>query len=324
MRLLVARRTGQVKQLPTILPGAHDCGRSSDRRCSPRLNVGASRSGMSAIYSGAFVLWLALGSVLLGCSPPPLQRAASFAGRGRTAEAIATLQEALRDQPGLIEERRLLIRLHGSRGDLAAAVTESERLAEHLPPNDPAPWIELGHAYELAHRYAEALEAYDRAARVAPRSALAAKRGGLRAARWGELALAEPRLEEAVRRDPLDAEAWHALGLVRARLGKWDDARQAYRAGLAAHPEALENRIGLATVALRLEQPEAALKEYESLLAARPGFLDAMLGKSWSLILLGRWESAEAVLREADALGADPLVIARQRVSLRNRIRERP
>jgi tetratricopeptide (TPR) repeat protein len=127
-----------------------------------------------------------------------------------------------------------------------------------------------------------------------------------------------------VRRDPLDAEAWHALGLVRARLGKWDGARQAYGAGLAAHPEALENRLGLATVALQLKQPDVALKEYESLLAARPGFLDALLGKSWSLILLERWESAEAVLREAHARGADPVVIERQRVALRNRAREQP
>jgi tetratricopeptide (TPR) repeat protein len=253
-----------------------------------------------------------------------LQRAASFAGRGRTAEAIDTLQQALRDDPSLLEERRLLIRLHGSSGDLAAAGAESERLAEYLPADDPLPWVELGHAYELAHRYEEALKAYDRAARVAPRSALGAKHGGLRAARWGELEWAEPRLEEAVRREPLDAEAWHALGLVRARLGKWDGARQAYGAGLAAHPEALENRLGLATVALQLEQPDVALKEYESLLAARPGFLDALLGKSWSLILLGRWESAESVLREAHARGADPVVIERQRVALRNRAREQP
>jgi tetratricopeptide (TPR) repeat protein len=323
MRLLVARRTGQVKQLPTILRVARDRGLWAASRSGSRRHAAARRSTAGGVFSGALALCLALGS-LMACSPPPLQRAASLAGHGRTGEAIDTLEEELRADPALLEERRLLIRLHGSMGDLAEAAAESERLADYLPPDDPLPWVELGHAYELAHRYDEALGAYDRAARAAPRSALGPKRGGLRAARWGELALAEPRLQEAARRDPRDAEVWHALGLVRARLGKWDGARQAYTSGLSAHPGALENRLGLATVALQLEQPEVALREYESLLAARPGFSDALLGKSWSLILLGRWESAEAVLREAEALGADPLVISRQRVSLRNRLRKAP
>ncbi len=297
MRLLVARGRGQAKQLPTI----------------------------SASYRGTIPgarRWL-LACLLWAChlSPSPIQRAALLAERGRSVEAIRLLEDHLDAHPSAHQERKLLIRLHGSTGHLRAAVDQTERLAELLPENSPVPWVELGHAYELAHRYDEALQAYDHASSIAPNEVLGAKRGGLRAARWGELALAEPRLAEASRRAPSDVEVWHALGLVRLGLGNFSGSRQAYTAGLAANPQALENRLGLATVALRLGEPEAALEQYEALLAARPAFTDALLGKSWSLILMGRLSSAEAALHRAETLGAAAATIARQRLEIEKRKR---
>lgn len=250
-----------------------------------------------------------------------MQRATMLAEHGRTQEAVHVLEEHLRDHPHDVEERRLLIRLYGAAGDWSAAVEQTERLAELLPSDSPVPWVELGAACELGHRYEEALSAYDRAARVAPRDPLGAKRGGLRAARWGELELAEPRLREAVRRDPGDAEAWHALGVVLVGLGHLDAARQAYATGLRANSGALENRLGLATVALRLNEPAEALAQYELLLAARPKYTDALLGKAWSLILMGDYRAAEAALRQAEGLGADRVSIARQRGEIRTRSR---
>jgi tetratricopeptide (TPR) repeat protein len=259
---------------------------------------------------------LAAASVCLtACTlgPPPLQRATLLAERGRTTEAIETLESHLRKHPESHAERRLLIRLYGSAGNWGGAALQTERLAERLPADSPLPWLELGAAFELGHRYDEALSAYDRAASAAPREALGPKRGGMRAARWGELELAEPRLREAVRRAPRDAEAWHALGIVLVALDRLDAARQAYTAGIAADGRALENRLGLATVALRQNEPAQALAQYELLLEARPKFTDALLGKSWSLILMGEYGSAEAVLRQAERLGADRDSIARQR-----------
>ena len=266
---------------------------------------------------------LAVFAVLLqpGCrlQPPALERAALLTEHGKESEAIAVLEEHLASHAEDVAERQQLIRLYGSVGRLDQAQAQTERLAEILPPNSPVPWVELGHAQELSHHFEEALAAYDHAASVAPGDSLGPKTGGLRAARWGELDLAEPRLTEAVRRDPSDPTTWHALGLVRLGLGQVEPARQAYSEGLRANPQSLENRLGLATVALRSDQPELALRQYEALLAARPEFTDAMLGKSWSLILLGRFDAAEAVLREAQALGADPDSVARQRVNIRER-----
>jgi tetratricopeptide (TPR) repeat protein len=258
--------------------------------------------------------------VLSGCSlsAAPFPRAVVLAEHGQAAQAIQVLEADLQQHPTLHEERRLLIRLYGASGDLDAARRQSERLAEFLPFS-PLPSIELGEAYELAHHYEEALAAYDRAAAIAPESALGPQWAGLRATRWGELDIAETRLEEAVRRDARDAALWHALGLVRLGLGKLDAARRAYMAGLTIDPRAIENRLGLATVALRRNEPQLALAEYEALLTARPGFRDALLGKSWSLILIGHWKSAAEVLSDAEARDADPDAIARQRLEMRER-----
>ena len=107
-------------------------------------------------------------------------------------------------------------------------------------------------------------------------------------------------------------------------LGQLEAARQAYANGLHADPKALENQLGLATVALRLNEPEQALAAYESLLAARPSFAAALLGKSWSLILLGRYEDAEAALTRATEHGAPADSVERQRLAIRDRRAQLP
>ncbi|MEY2933938.1 MAG: hypothetical protein RL033_4687 [Pseudomonadota bacterium] len=263
-------------------------------------------------------------AVLLGAggcrmSPPAIQRATLLAERGREEEAIRLLAEHLVVSPADMPARRKLIRLYGSVGRLDQAQAQTERLAEALPANSPIALVELGHAYELAHRFDEALAAYDRASAIAPKDPLGPRSGGLRAARWGEIAAAEPRLAEAVHRDPLDSESWHALGVVRLGLGKLEAARQAYTAGLRADSTGMEHRLGLATVALRMNQPQAALAEYEILLDVRTDYTPAMLGKAWALILLGRLDDAEGALARAEARGGDPQSISRQRLLIQDR-----
>lgn len=225
------------------------------------------------------------------------------------------LRRALDDEPSAQGPRRLLIRLLGLRGKLGPAREQAEHWAEDQP-RSPAPWIELGRAFELAHRYDQALFYYDRAAAVAPSDPAGPRTGGLRAAEWGEVREAQPRLVEALRRDARDGRVWHALGLVRSHLGDVRGAREAYRAGLKADPHALENRIGLATVAWLLEEPAEALAEYDKVVSERPGFADAHLGRSWALIRLGRYEEAARALERAERLGANAAVVARQRALL--------
>ncbi|HYP87189.1 MAG TPA: tetratricopeptide repeat protein, partial [Polyangiaceae bacterium] len=218
-----------------------------------------------------------------------------------------------------VPERRLLIRVEASRGQLGAAEVEAALLEKQLGQGSPIPLVELGHALEMAHRYDEALAAYDKASTVAPRDPLGPLTGGLRAARWGELALAAPRLQEAVHRDPKNATAWHALGLVLLSQGDRPAAEQAYRSGLLADPGALENRVGLATLALSRGDLSGALVQYDAIVARRPNLPDAQLGRSFALIGLGRFDEARRALDEAERLGASSRVIAAQRRELTRR-----
>ncbi|MFO7181428.1 MAG: tetratricopeptide repeat protein [Pseudomonadota bacterium] len=270
--------------------------------------------GIALLLAGVLAL------AATGCdrsSAGPLSQAVLLADKGRSAEALRLIEQHLTENPSAVAERRLAVRLAGAVGDLGRARMHATELERRLGPTSPIPLLELGHAFELAHRYDEALLAYDRAALVAPEDAAGPRTGGFRAAAWGELELAEPRLSEAVRRNPNDARAWHALGVVRARLGRLDAAEAAYTSGLAADPDDVDNRVGLATVSLLRDDPAGVLREYDALLARHPEVVDAHLGRSWALIRLARYTEAEEALRRAESLGADHEVVTRQREWLR-------
>lgn len=259
---------------------------------------------------------LLLALFLAGCAATrgdARQRATLLVDKGRGEEAAQILLEHLREHPDATAERRLLIRVYGSLGRLNEAEKQAEELARRLGPQSPIPWVELGYALEFAHRYDEALALYDRSAEIAPGDPTGPLTGGTRAARWGEVELAEPRLVEALRRDPRDAKAWHSLGVVRLKLGNVSGAEEAYRAGLRADPGALENRIGLATAALARGDAAAALIQYDAILAARPRFADAYLGRSYALFRLGRLDDARAALAEGARLGASARAVHAQR-----------
>lgn len=252
------------------------------------------------------------------CAPQtPVERAQQLVRLHREPEAIATLREHLAKHPDDVPARRLYVRVLAFSGDIDGARREVAELERRLP-NDPVPWIELGHAYELAHRFDEALAAYDTAASVAPSSPAGAREGGMRAARWGEPEEAASRLEEAVRRGARDAETFHVLGLARLNLRDLDGAEEAYRQGLGADPKSTENLLGLATVAVVRDDPAAALAAYDAIVARKPTHAAAQLGRAWALARLGRRAEAERALDRAAELGAPAANIEKQRRAIRS------
>jgi len=252
-----------------------------------------------------------------GCATPStLGRAQALVREHRESDAVALLRDRLREHPGDVAERRLLVRVLALAGDMEGAKAQVVELARRMPLDDPAPYLELGHAFELSHRYDEALAAYDQAASVAPALPDGPREGGIRCARWGEPESARPRLEEAVRRGARDAETWHVLGLVRLRLGDFDAAEDAYHAGAASDPSRAESWLGLATVAMARGDARKALEAYDQVIARRPRFAPAELGRAWALRKLGRTADASRALDRAEELGAPTANIARQRAAL--------
>jgi tetratricopeptide (TPR) repeat protein len=272
-------------------------------------------------FRQALVITALWGFSATGCAggPSPMQRAVMLSRAGNDRQAIQLLEAHLDIHRDDLAVRRLLVRLYGAVGDMGRAEGEARELATRLGPSSPVPWLELGRSFELAHRYEDALAQYDHAGVVAPDDPTGPRVGGLRAARWGLTELAAPRLEEAAKRDPKSAEVWHALGLVRLHSGDLAGARRAYHGGLRADPDSLDNRLGLATVALAAHEPENALIEYEHILRVRPRYHDALLGRAWSLILLGRLTDAREALEAARLRGAQPEIVAAQERELDRR-----
>lgn len=275
-----------------------------------------------AIYHGMFVRAMA-GSVLAillaglattGCARPSVtDRAMTLTRTGHPEQAIALLEERLKARPDDARARRVLVRVYASTGNLTAAKKEVDELRTRGAADDPTAYLELGHAYELAHDYDEALAAYDEAARVAPSSPAGPREGGLRAARWGEAEVAIERLEEAVRRGAHDAETLHALALCRLHVRDLDGAATAYSEALAVDPGSVENYVGLASVALVREDYAGALRAYDALRAKRPELAAAELGRAYALAKLGRREEATRAIDRAEALGAPSKNVGRLR-----------
>jgi cytochrome c-type biogenesis protein CcmH/NrfG len=276
---------------------------------------------MSTFVRIALVLAFASGAAAgtTGCVRPSVTvRAQALARQGRDDEAAAVLRQRLAAHPEDVDARRLLVRVLGALGDISAARAEVEELARRMPPGDPAPYIELGHALELTHAYDDALDAYDQAAEIAPSSPDGPREGGLRSARWGELELSRPRLEEALRRGARDTATWHTLGLVRLHLADYDGAAQAYRSGAAADPKDAECWLGLASVGMVVGDAQLALDAYDQVIARSPRFASAHLGRAWALARLGRRDDAARALDVAQELGAPPGPLAKQRAALRD------
>lgn len=274
-----------------------------------------------ALFRSVVALSVCLASLCgVGCAGlTPQEKAMSLVRQGKEARAISVLREALVRDPADIPARRLLVRVLAQTGDLAAARIEVAELEKRLAAGDPTPYIELGHAYELTHKYEEALSAYDEAAKVAPTSPAGPREGGMRAARWGEASEALPRLEEARKRGADDAEMLHALGLVRLQAGNVPGALEAYRLSSQKNPAAIDGWMGLATAALRSNDPAAALAAYDQVLARKPTFASAALGRSWCLMQLSRFDEAERAMAHAEELGAAPSFLKNQREELARR-----
>lgn len=256
-------------------------------------------------------------ALVLACAPPsPVDRAFAKMRMNQPDEAKALLEADLAEHPDDLAARKLLVRVEGFRGDLDAARIQVDELAKRLPAGDPTPWIELGHAYELAHRFEEALAAYDEAAERAKESPAGPREGGMRAARWGETDAARPRLEEAIKRGANDSELFHALGLCLLHDKDYDGAVAAYQKGIAANPNDDTNVLGLASVAVARGDGAAALAAYDRLLAKNPRWASGELGRAWALAKLGRTNEARAALDRAEALGAQKSFIDKQRAEL--------
>lgn len=142
---------------------------------------------------------------------------------GKTDEAIAELQTAIRQQPNYLPAHYELARAYWIKGDFASAENELKRIIQ-LDPKDERSYFSLGMAYLEDKHPQPARESFTQLLRLNPNSADA--HFGL-----AEVSSMEKKYPEALEEYKLTAKldsdydgVYQEMGLVQAKLKLYDDA----------------------------------------------------------------------------------------------------
>lgn len=232
-------------------------------------------------------------------------RAKSMVAQGSAREIETLLGEVLAADPDNPAALSLLGTIRASRAGGAQGIPQLEAAVKAAPAVYETRW-NLGNAYHLAGRFADAAKAFRAAIALQPGSGEAhfALGNALFAARdargaveayaraidlgyalppvraaygtaleaTGDPKGAEAALRAAVAGDPGMADAWNRLGLVVEKSGRRDEARLLYGKALEVrpdHPDALFNR---AKVALLARDAASARRDLEALAGVKPGY----------------------------------------------------
>jgi eukaryotic-like serine/threonine-protein kinase len=231
-----------------------------------------------------------------------------LASSSRWEEAIAELRTAVDLRPRYgANLSQLGLALMGS-GRHAEAVVVYRRLAD-LQPDDPRAFQRLGAAYHEMGDDDRALEYYRRALALGPVAKAYTNIGSIHYAR-GQLAEAVAAFEEAAKLEPRNPIVQRNLGDTYARLGRREEADQAYRtavtlceAMLRVNPKDARTLGRLAVYEAKLGRRGAADRHVADALDLSPADADVLYRRAVVDALAGRRQAALGALREALARG---------------------
>ena len=171
----------------------------------------------------------------------------AFDEAGRSDEAIAAYEQALRVEPGFVTAQRNLVATRMRRGQLpeAAGVTGTPDYGETR--------INLSAMLIGQGRFEDALE----------------------------------QAREAVKIDPKSARAQHNLGVCLAHLQRWEEAIAAHRASLALDPTLSETHNDLGVALASLGRVPEALKHFEEAVRLKPGNEKAVANRDRARTMVG-------------------------------------
>ena len=148
---------------------------------------------------------------------------------GRPADAIATLEHALRNGVTQSEVRIKLGQYLAESGQPGKAVA----LLAGDTGDDPDALITLGNAYQLAGQPAAAIKTFKRLLEIDPGHGLAWENIGTSQLQTGDVAAAETSLRRAIELDKSLAGAYTALGVVLAGTNRKSEAIDAWKSAIA-------------------------------------------------------------------------------------------
>jgi tetratricopeptide (TPR) repeat protein len=162
--------------------------------------------------------------------PARLLAGSSLLALGRTEEAVAELERAVRLMPGEKAAHLQLADACERAGNVLCLARESRVLAG-LAPTDPEYTYRLGRAYLRLSEWS-----YKRILAIDPRSARLSEALGREYLQQGQPDLAIREYEEASARNPALPGIHLALARIHADAGRWDDAIREVERELAVAP----------------------------------------------------------------------------------------
>lgn len=191
--------------------------------------------------------------------------------QGRAADAIATLELALRNGVTQSEVRIKLGQYLAESGEPARAIA----LLAGTAGTDPDALTALGNAYSVAGREREAVATFNRLLAIDPANALAYENIGAAHLHAGHVAAAEPPLRRAIALDPTRAGAHTALGVALAGTGRRADAIDAWKRALSLDPMELNALYNITLNLVEAKRRDEARQYGERFIAAAPPALRA-------------------------------------------------
>jgi len=135
-------------------------------------------------------------------------------------------------------------------------------------------WVSLGHVLEKSKPH-EALNAFHRAAALAPKDAEPHLSAAIIAETLGDTATAEDEFKAAADRDSKSDEAVAGLATVYMKTQRLPEAESALRKYLALDPNSVTAHVNLGRVLLAQKKNDEAVAELEAALQLKPSDVDA-------------------------------------------------
>ncbi len=215
---------------------------------------------------------------------------------GRARDAVAPLEQLVRDDPSNHVFRETLARALRASGDVPRAIA-LYRQAVALAPNDADAWYNLAVALEEGGNVREGEVALAEAEKRDPGRPEIHNIRGTALAEAGDLPSAEREFRATIAGDPRNARAYNNLGNVLRGMNRDTEAAEAYRRAIELAPHYADPLNGLGALLVAGGRAREAIPYFDAALQTAPDFYEAELNRAIALQAAGDAAGASSELQ---------------------------
>jgi len=197
--------------------------------------------------------------------------------QGRTEEAIAHFEDAVRRHPNYIEAQNNLGGALLRQGRMDEAILHFEE-ALRYHPDDADACYNLGLAMANLNRIPEAIQRFEQAARINPDLEDAYVNLGVALDLENRASDAVEQFRKAVRLRPDDAQAWDDLGLDLQKTNRLSEALENFQQAVRIDPNSADARCHLAAALVQGRRLAEAKEQFQQALRINPDSAEARSG----------------------------------------------